>query len=316
MTAWDDARAWLRAHNPVHGPRQAAIAVLLIVPMLAFASIVYRGHRSASVPHLTAPKGASPGSLPPLTTGPTGDPTQTPLGSVRGTTSAVPVRIGGTAQITGTVLAPTGPSPGATVHVERLDKAAAYDVYTGADGKYVLANIAGGGYRVRAFQPPSLAQAKPVTFFLTDGQVQPQDLTMDAVPGVSVASAVAPDPTVKQPFTLVVRVTTSQVGPDGIVRSTPVVGASVVLSSSSALQVQGSSASVTNLTGDAAFTVTCTTSGPLGAQVLIQPVGLPEQSSPLSLPDCAPAPAPPTVPPSSSSSSSSSSGTTTTTTVR
>jgi hypothetical protein len=274
-----------RHHVPIHGWRQALTAVVLLLPLLALAVIMVRGSRSADVPNLKAPKG-SPAALPPPTT--LGDLSKISLAAVRGTTTTVGVRTTGTSKLAGLVSGPAGPVPAATVHIERLDGAASFDMGTGPDGRYELPGVAGGPYRVRAFQSPSLAQTKPTVLFVTDGQTAQVDLTVEEFSALAVTSAVAPSPPiVDEPFTLAVRLATRSVGSDGVVRSTPLAGVSVVLLATGSLKVQGGSSTTSGLDGVASYVVTCTSSGPLGAAVMVQADPLkPDEQVPLALPDC------------------------------
>ncbi|MGH9273257.1 MAG: carboxypeptidase-like regulatory domain-containing protein, partial [Acidimicrobiales bacterium] len=85
------------------------------------------------------------------------------------TTSTITER--GTTQLTGSVQGPSGLVVGATVRIERLvaGREIRTDLLTGPDGRFVLADVPGGRYRVRAFLAPSLVQAVPEVRFLQDG---------------------------------------------------------------------------------------------------------------------------------------------------
>lgn len=146
------------------------------------------------------------------------------------TTTSLPTT--GRARITGLVLGPDGPLPGATVRAEHLvgDQVLPREVATDAAGQYAFDQVPGGRYRIRAFLPPTYAQVTPVVEFLSDREEHVIDLTVEAFGGVDVVADVAPDPpTLGQPLTLLVAVTTRSVGADGIVRATPVPGLPVEL---------------------------------------------------------------------------------------
>lgn len=169
-------------------------------------------------------------------TGPTSSTTEVDrsgiaLAGVPGTTSSTVVERG-TASLTGTVQGPSGPVPGATVRIERLaaGREVRTDVLTGADGRFLLPDVPGGRYRIRAFLAPTLAQLKPEVRFLEDGAVHDFALTVDQQGGLVVRADVSPDaPTLGRPVNLVAVVSTRAVDGDGIVRWTPVVGATVEL---------------------------------------------------------------------------------------
>ncbi len=169
-------------------------------------------------------------------TGPTSSTTEVDrsgiaLAGVAGsTTSTVLER--GTASLAGTVQGPSGLVPGATVRVERLvaGREVRTDVVTGADGRFLLADVPGGRYRVRAFLAPTLAQLQPEVRFLEDGAVHDFALTVEQQGGLVVRADVSPDtPILGRPVNLVAVVSTRAVDGDGVVRWSPVVGASVEL---------------------------------------------------------------------------------------
>lgn len=138
----------------------------------------------------------------------------------------------GTASIVGAVQGPDGLVAGATVRIERLvaGQEIRNDVVTGPDGRYSLAGVPGGRYRVRAFLAPSLAQLTPEVQFLTDGAEHTIDLTVKRMSGLVVRSDVAPEPPLlRGPVNLVASVANRTVGADGVVRSTPVAGIDVDL---------------------------------------------------------------------------------------
>lgn len=153
------------------------------------------------------------------------------LAGVSGQTSTTFVDRG-TASITGTVAGPDGLIVGATVRIERLvaGREIRTDLTTGDDGRFLLENIPGGRYRVRAFLPPSLAQVVPEVSFLTDEEQHAFDLVLERFSGVFVQADVAPEPPLlRQPVNLVASVANRTVDANGVVRATPVVGLTVEL---------------------------------------------------------------------------------------
>ncbi len=146
----------------------------------------------------------------------------------------------GTATLDGTVSGPGGLVVGATVHIEHLVGGAVipHDVQTGPDGRFALANVPGGAYRVRAYLPPALAQTTPDVRFVDDGKETTYQLTVEDQRKVVARAAVAPaTPYVGDDVNLAVVVANQTVGTDGIVRSQPLVGLRVELTGLGAYQL-------------------------------------------------------------------------------
>jgi hypothetical protein len=147
------------------------------------------------------------------------------------TTSTVIER--GTTQLTGSVQGPEGLVVGATVRIERLvaGREVRADVLTGPDGRFVLADVPGGRYRVRAFLAPGLAQLQPEALFLEAGEQYDFALTVVPQSGLIAMADVAPKPpTLAGAVNVVVQLSSRVVDLDGVVRATPVVGVQVELS--------------------------------------------------------------------------------------
>src|SRR5207253_6341313 len=120
----------------------------------------------------------------------------------------------GQAHLSGTVQAPEGFVPGATVHLERLVGTAfvATDVATNPDGTWKLDNIKGGRYRVRAFRAPDLALVAPQVFFLTGAETRTLPPQVAHSGGTNVSAAIAPNPPwPDEPASLVVHAATAAV---------------------------------------------------------------------------------------------------------
>ena len=202
----------------------------------------------------------------------------------RTTTTAVPVGPGG-ATISGTVIGPNGPVPGAIVHVERLvgDAVGAIDVATNAAGQYSVPNVLGGRYRVRAFAPDpvDLAQTQPTIFFLGGNEQKPLNLQVNLFAGLSVSSAIAPNQS-----QTVVQVTTQSVDPKGVVRGQPVPGVKVELVGTGSWRVLTDNPTVTADGGRAAFLVRCVSDGPQPLSAAINDT----VNQPIDIPGCVPPP--------------------------
>jgi hypothetical protein len=159
------------------------------------------------------------------------------------------------------------------VRVEHLvdDRPPSVDITTSPEGRWDLPNIAGGRYRVRAFLAPSLAQVQPDVLFLNDGDQHSLDLTVENFVGASIVAAVAPDPPhLNQPLNLVVRVARKAVDSAGVVRSQPIVNASVALTGTPGWTVKGSPTGVTSGTGDVTFALECKSAGANQVQVVVR----------------------------------------------
>ena len=223
-------------------------------------------------------------ALPAATTQP--DYSDVKLHDVKGgasTTTSLPLGPG-QATINGTVTGPDGPEAGAIVHVERLVGSAVgtLDLPTNPDGTFSLPNVLGGRYRIRAFRAPDLALVEPAVFFLAGTESKAVNLPLSRYDGRLVQAAIAPHPAViDQPANLVVQVTVQSVDATGVVRGTPVVGATVQLSGSGDWRVRSENPGISDENGQVRFQVVCQTTGP-------QPLGatVDGQFYDLKLPDC------------------------------
>jgi hypothetical protein len=203
----------------------------------------------------------------------------------------------GQAHIAGSVVAPQGAVPGATVHVERLvgDAVLALDVATNPDGSFHIDNVKGGRYRIRAWRVPDLALTTPQVFFLNGNENKAGvNLQVTQYTGTNVTPAIAPNPPrVGDPTNLAVQVTTVVVDPSGIVRATPLVNVQVDLQGTGSWQLQSPATEFTDASGTAVWRLTCTSTGnqPLSASVNGNgyPINLPPcQESVQTIPDSTP----------------------------
>ena len=233
-----------------------------------------------------------PTTLPPTSTTPPVDYSDDALPRVPGrtTTSTIPVQPG-PATLQGVVGGPDGPVPGAAVHIERLvgDAAGVLIVGTGEDGSWAAPGVLGGRYRVRAWRSPDLALTKPEILFLEGSQTRQLRLELGRFAGLHAGAAIAPDPpTVGQPASLVVLVTTRSVDADGVVRATPVVGIRVELFGGGRWQLDSQNVTSTDGAGQARWQLRCRQSGQQPLSVLVGDT----DSFPLELPPCSPEPEP------------------------
>ena len=235
----------------------------------------------------------------PPTTGATTSTTARPdlsgaeLAGVPGTTTTT-VPVGpGEATLQGIVMAPEGAVPGATVLVERLvgDGAGGVVVAAGPDGRWVVPQILGGRYRVRAWRAPDLALTSPESFFLESKETRDVEVRVQPYSGVVVTSAIAPSPpVVDETIRLVVRTYTRSVDEQGIVRNEPLPSVQVELTGSGQWEVETPNPAFADATGRADWLVRCLS---LGTHSLAVRVGGGEALA-LKIPPCATTDAAPT----------------------
>jgi len=210
-----------------------------------------------------------------VTTAPPADLAETKLPAARGTTSTVVVLGPGPLTLTGRVDGPDGVVPGASVRVERVvgGVASGADLITGPDGTWVLPNVLGGRYRVRAWQAPALAMERAKVFFVGTSLAAPIVLRVDRYQGRTVDEAMAPSPPpLGQPVELRVRVSTRAVAGNGRVSAAPAPGVQISLAGSGQWQ---SDSPVTTFTGDdgvAVWQVRCQAPGKQPLSVVLDGV--------------------------------------------
>lgn len=196
------------------------------------------------------------------------------LAGVPGRTTTTVAMGPGKATLEGTVTGPDGPVPGAVVHAERLvgDAAATLDVLTGADGRYVIPNVFGGRYRLRAWKaaPDNLTLVEPQVFFLEGSEKKSANLSVSRYQGVSVTAAIAPDPPlIEAPSNLVVQIVDRAVDPGGIVRSTALPEVRAELFGTGDWRVLTSVATTSDGAGRARWTLECRRVGQQPLSVVI-----------------------------------------------
>ena len=235
------------------------------------------------------PKPPTTVNVPTTTTGP--DLSKVALPGATGRTTTTIAVTGGAATLDGSVAAPEGLVPGATVRLERLvgDAVAFVDVPSNPDGTWSAPNIRGGRYRIRAWRAPDLAMTKPQIIFLEAKETRSLTLKVATYQGVAVTSDIAPNPPeVNAPATLVALVAVRSVDPDGIVRANPVPGVRVELVGSG-WRLDTQNITATDANGQARWQVRCRGEGRQPLSVVVNQ----DSTHALELPDCVPSTAPP-----------------------
>jgi hypothetical protein len=256
---------------------------LLVALALLLAGYLSPGRVPALPPVPAHPSGGSVTVA--TTTGTIGPSAPLPVVSGSSTTTSVPLT-GGTASLSGTVLGPDAiPLPGATVSVERIVGSAQGEIYldSGPNGSWSAPNLLGGLYLVRAWMPPSMAMAAPVSYFLPAGQQHQITLGLAQYgSNADLGTSVAPDPpVVGVPTDLAVEVSVQVVTPAGQIVGTPIANATVELSPGGAWTLDSSSATSTGSDGAASFLLTCQAPGAqsISATVTVDASSLPGQGA-------------------------------------
>ena len=193
------------------------------------------------------------------------DYTGVPLAPVAGATTTTIALGPGPLTIVGRVEGPEGIIGDAIVQIERVvgGAVATTRVPTAADGTWNVEKVLGGRYRIRAWRAPDLATLKPEIVFLESGRERAVSLKLDAVGGMRVDAAIAPDPPIiNEPSNLKVRVAERSVDTDGVVRDAPQAGEFVTLGGSGDWAVGSPNPSTTGGDGSTIFRLTCEDDGP------------------------------------------------------
>lgn len=208
------------------------------------------------------------------------------LNPLPGTNEKLPVELtGGTTQLSGAVLGPSGPVANATVRIERFvgDQFAALDVVANGGGLFSVGNLPGGRYRVRAWQAPTFAQLQSTVTYLTDGERRNLSLNVSAPAGLDVSTSYSGRFIIGQEMVLTVSVSGPYVTTTGQVASGGRVGLAANLRVGGALV--GGGIGTTNENGDTSWRVVCNAIGSAFATVDVGGV-----SRDIDVPACSPIP--------------------------
>jgi hypothetical protein len=210
---------------------------------------------------------------------------------------ASPVMLtGGSARLTGTARGPDGPVAGATVRVERFveDQVGRLDVTAGPDGTFVVRNLPGGRYRVRAWLRPFLTSTQSaVTFLAAVGGSADVALDLERHNAMAMQTSVGTRAwQVGQQVGVSALLTQEYVDAEGIARTGGVSGATITLQAPTGLALLTDAAAATGNDGYARWGLECSTAGQYS--LTVEGNGL---SRTIVLPECVPPPPPPTAPP-------------------
>ncbi|MCU1463879.1 MAG: hypothetical protein JWO37_3954 [Acidimicrobiales bacterium] len=254
-------------------PRASAVLLAAIVALLAACS----GSHSKALPPAPAVDETTT-TLP--------DYSKVGLGPVTGRTTTTIDNRPGSANLSGTVAAGLdGPVGAAVVRVQRLvgDAVVQTDVATNPDGTWALPNVQGGRYRIRAWRAPDLALVEPVVLFIGATEARSVPISVGRFTGVSAVASIAPNPpVVGDPANLVVQARTQAVDAEGVVRASPLPGATLELSGSAAWSVASGGAVTADGQGVGRWEVHCTAAGPQPLSVTVNGT----DSFPLNLAAC------------------------------
>jgi hypothetical protein len=254
----------LQQRNPLvgHSLRTLTISALITVLLVACSQ--------KPVAYIDVPTTLPMRIVPPTTRAAPGLRPQIP--PVEGSTTSTSISFAkGKASISGTVIGPDGPVPGATVELVRIIgniRSSPLRLVTNEDGKYSATGIKGGVVEIYAFKSPSFSMGDSITFFAGAGAKQ--DVTVKRFDGPDLKWSLGPaQPYVGRTVTLSVRVAVQQVTPDGIVVPTFLEGIGVRVVPLGSLQPVGEFEKVSNVDGLASFTLSCSSTGPGTLQLLL-----------------------------------------------
>ncbi|MEL6985530.1 MAG: carboxypeptidase-like regulatory domain-containing protein, partial [Actinomycetota bacterium] len=168
----------------------------------------------------------------------------------------IPSLGGGDAELGGLVTGPEGPVEGATVRVERHTGhgSISVDTTTDEEGRWELAPVAGGRYRVRAWVPEQLTMGGSEVRFVADDEVAGFEFSLAEVDPTPSFEFVDGGPMYEGlPATVAVFLGWRSIDADGLVVTNPLPGAQVTVTTTAQVQVLSLQPMVTG--GDGAIRV-------------------------------------------------------------
>ena len=160
--------------------------------------------------------------------------------------------------MSGQVVGPDGPVPGATVRVERLvdDQSGSQDVTTGSNGRFVLANSHGGRMRVRAWRAPDLVQVREQSLFVTELSNIKLEVVRHNATRILMSQAPR-QPIVGQQLNVAVLVVQDIVTAEGVSAARGVANMPVSLFATGAIRPNEASPKISDGSGNATFNLVC-----------------------------------------------------------
>lgn len=167
---------------------------------------------------------------------------------------------GGEATLVGTVDGPEGPVLGAIVRIERQTShgIGSLDVVTGEDGRWSVTGVPGGRYRVRAWVPWLMTTGRSEVRYLAADEKAEFRFTVWGVDPSPYLGFVEAGPIYEgQAGTVAVAVSRRSIDAEGVVVTTPVVGALVSVEVTPEVTLASSPIQLTDFEGAARFVLRC-----------------------------------------------------------
>lgn len=167
---------------------------------------------------------------------------------------------GGTASLSGVVLGPDGPVPGASVEIQRHTAVGVAFRTVAADdaGSWRASGLLGGRYRVRAWLPGVLAMGSSEVAFLAGGESKEFEFLLWGIdPSPSLELVKNDEVYLGVPATIAVVLTRPVIDDRGVVVTTPIAGSPIIVSASQNMSVLSEPTQLTDADGVARFAIVC-----------------------------------------------------------
>ena len=166
----------------------------------------------------------------------------------------------GESRLEGSAVGPDGPAFGGIVRIERHTSQGlgSVDARVGADGRWGIDGLPGGRYRIRAWVPGRLTMTASEVIFLEAEETAQFDFQLEEVDPQPELQFIHGGP-IYEGLTGEVAVAVSQrvVDADGLILTTPVVGAVINLQPTSGVGTVGGASKITGADGAARFVLRC-----------------------------------------------------------
>jgi hypothetical protein len=168
--------------------------------------------------------------------------------------------VGGTTVLSGVVLGPDGPVPGATVEIQRhtADGVAFRTIAADDAGRWRATGLLGGRYRVRAWLPGALAMGSSEVAFVPDGEAKDFEFLLWGIdPSPKLELVKNNEVYLGVPATIAVVLTRPVIDDRGVVVTTPIGGSPIFVSASQNMTVLSDPTQSTDVDGVARFAIVC-----------------------------------------------------------